>query len=107
METWDHDLQNGDLRDSEGMWQLFHHLPNAMDFTLEEWKRCIYSDDLPHVETAIETALHARQEIKCEFRTVSPTDNALRWVAVQGSVLRDTQGCPVRVTGVAWDITER
>jgi two-component system cell cycle sensor histidine kinase/response regulator CckA len=63
-------------------------------------------EDRQMVEERLAAALAGDGDYHVEFRNRDRT-GAIRWAAVDGRVTRDAEGRPVRLVGVAADITER
>jgi len=72
------------------------------------WVASIHPDDQAQVAAAyghwLEDPANRRYDV--EFRVVRP-DGSVRWVHDSGTAVLDGQGRPVRLSGIAEDITER
>jgi PAS domain S-box-containing protein len=106
MGVWDWNLRTGSVDWTDTL-ELIHGLPPGI-FTGtpgegEEW---IHPDDRERVRHAARRALRERSEYTAEFRTIWP-GKPVRWLAGRGKVFCDEAGQPVRMLGVALDITER
>jgi serine phosphatase RsbU (regulator of sigma subunit)/anti-sigma regulatory factor (Ser/Thr protein kinase) len=66
----------------------------------------VHPDDARIARSAIDEALQGPDPYRAEYRIVRP-DGEVRWLAARGIVNRDEAGRPVRVVGVASDLTER
>jgi PAS domain S-box-containing protein len=105
--VWSFDLKTAcfqcDLRDS----QIQRHIPGTPPRTLREARALIHPDDLPGLDSAYATARRTGENYKVEYRLApaagAPSDE--RWVAVEGTVVRNTDGEPTRLLGVSRDIT--
>ncbi|MEB3231845.1 MAG: PAS domain-containing protein, partial [Leptolyngbyaceae bacterium] len=73
--------------------------------TYEDFRNCVYPDDLDLVEEQIRSAVGGKDFIP-EFRIRRP-DGEVRWLQVFFHVVRDNQGNPNRMVGINQDITER
>ena len=73
---------------------------------IDDWGRLIHPEDEP--ACAQQLAAAAGQKIDCdvEYRLMLP-GHALRWLAVQGSVVLDAEERAARIVGVVQDVTER
>jgi PAS domain S-box-containing protein len=73
---------------------------------VDDWRRLIHPEDEP--ACAQQLAAAAGQKIDCnvEYRLMLP-GHALRWLAVQGSVVLDAEERAARIVGVVQDVTER
>jgi PAS domain S-box-containing protein len=77
--------------------------------TIEESRRFVHPEDLSRIEDAIAEAQLARGNWKVEYRVIPPAGHLhageTRWVAVEGSIVRDDRGAPAQLFGVTRDIT--
>ena len=77
--------------------------------TIEESRRFVRPEDLSRVDGAIQEAQLARGNWKAEYRVVPPPGHPhageTRWVAVEGSIVRDDRGAPAQLFGVSRDVT--
>lgn len=82
--------------------------PEAFHADAHLWVSSIHPDDQPLVAAAyghwLGDPMHRRYEV--EFRVVRP-DSSVRWVHDSGTAVLDGAGRPVRLSGIAEDITER
>jgi len=82
--------------------------PEAFHADAHLWVSSIHPEDQPAVAAAYEhwlgDPMNRRYEV--EFRVVRP-DGSVRWVHDSGTAVLDGQGRPVRLSGIAEDITER
>ena len=87
------------------------HGHSGQPITIEETRRFVHPDDLVRIDAALAKAQHTGGVWTAEYRVMPPPDQPhageMRWVAVEGSIVRDTRGTPVRLLGVTRDITER
>lgn len=79
--------------------------PGAFGGSYEDWIALIHPDDLTHATEQIEWALEDG-ELEGEWRVRRP-DGSVIWVLVRGTVERDAQNRPVRLTGAQVDVTDR
>jgi two-component system sensor kinase FixL len=66
----------------------------------------LHPEDRESVLQAVEKSLRTGAEYESEYRTVLP-DGQVRWIAGRGQVEFNCDGQPVRMRGVAVDITKR
>jgi PAS domain S-box-containing protein len=76
------------------------------EITYEFFLSTIHPEDRETMESAIGNALEQKAEFRVEVRVVAP-DGKTGWMAAQGRAFFDASGKPVRMLGVARDITER
>jgi PAS domain S-box-containing protein len=101
--TWDWDMQKDTVVWSDRRLALFG-LPPGTPMTYERFLQAIHPDDRDRVDNAIQAALKSSSDYKIDMRTVWP-DGSIHWIASRGRIYGDSQGQPVRMTGVAIDIT--
>jgi PAS domain S-box-containing protein len=72
----------------------------------ETWMGRIHPEDRARFENDLAQRRLDRQPLDCEFRVLHP-DGTVRWLAVQGAVVRQSDEQRGRSVGVARDVTER
>lgn len=105
--SWEEDYRTGELRWSEEMFSLLGYAPDPVRPSPEAFFASVHPDDRAAVRDAIEAATR-RPDGFCmiEHRVLGP-DGVPRVLSEQGRVHFDTDGAPIRIAGVALDITER
>jgi len=80
---------------------------NATDFAENPnlWFEVVYKEDIEHIKQSIHE-LNKLGHAKSEYRIVRP-DGELRWITASTYLFTDKLGKPVRIGGIATDITER
>jgi PAS domain S-box-containing protein len=102
--TWDWDATTGQV--SSGGVPLFPLFGQALQ-TYEGFFERIHPDDREHVGQAMAFSVVESKPYNVEFRVVHPVDGTVCWISAGGQMYRDENGKPVRMIGVAQDITER
>ncbi len=69
------------------------------------WLEVVHAEDRALVEQSMQQ-LQATGELDVEYRIVR-RDGDIRWVHDRGRIIKDRAGHPVRIDGIATDITER
>jgi PAS domain S-box-containing protein len=103
--TWHWDLVADRLVWSDECKRLFG-IPAAAEMSYALFLAAIHPDDRDRVDQAVRRALHEGADYDVEYRTVWP-DGGVRWIVARGRAYRDAAGKPVRMEGVALDVTER
>ena len=85
---------------------LFHIDPPKPPQTFEDVQQYVHPDDQSQVRLALLKSSKDGSHFDIEFR-LRPNGDDERWVSAQGEVYQDTDGTPVRMSGVVQDITER
>lgn len=104
--TWDADLITGRRIWSPRQEELFGFAPGAFDGTREGQVARVHPEDRDGLERALVRSRETRRLYQHEYRIVLPC-GAIRWIAGFGRNYFDETGKPVRIMGIAQDITDR
>jgi PAS domain S-box-containing protein len=104
--TWEMDLETGVFSESDTMGPLFGQPPGAQRQRIDEWRRMILPEDRDRVMSRFHEAVAVRGSFHVEYRAVG-ADGVTRWIEGHGKVLQNAEGQPVKIAGVAADITAR
>jgi PAS domain S-box-containing protein len=107
MGVWDWDLRTGAVHWSENLEPMLGLARGGFEGTLAGFLALVDADDRARVDDAIQRALApdgAGYDV--EFRILRP-DGTMQWMAAKGVVFHDDGGTPVRMLGVAMDVTAR
>jgi diguanylate cyclase (GGDEF)-like protein/PAS domain S-box-containing protein len=74
--------------------------------TEEEFFGIMHPDDRQAVKELLARAIDQNVPYEPEYRVILP-DGRVRFIGARGMVIRDAGGRPLRLNGVAWDITNR
>lgn len=77
-----------------------------LDQTLEGFTRLVHPEDVTRMTNAFKEAIATHSLYEVEFRIIRPDGQTL-WVSNYGRAIYDDSGQPLRLMGVAMDITER
>jgi two-component sensor histidine kinase/integral membrane sensor domain MASE1 len=87
------------------------HGHNVLPPTIKESRRFVHRDDLTRIDAALANACGNGDVWNAEYRVMHPPDHPhageTRWVAVESSVVCDSQGIPKLLLGVTRDITQQ
>ena len=85
------------------------HGPAAPPRSWTDSRSVVHPDDLPGLDAAFEVSARSGRSYKTEYRLAPLPGQMLqaRWIEVEGTVVRDTDGRVVQLLGVTRDITER
>jgi PAS domain S-box-containing protein len=87
--------------------QLLDYQPGeAREYTYADWERRVHPDDLGRVMAAIDLAMSSHTDYAAEYRVIW-SDGSVRWLDGFGRFYYDLDRQPIRMTGLAMDITER
>jgi len=109
---WECDMPDGRIENAHLMlfngWESLGYDPRTMptDFS-SACAMSLHPADLERVRREIQEFLASDgQEWKNEYRAMTK-DGSTRWLLARGTVLRDSEGKPVRFIGASTDITDR
>jgi PAS domain S-box-containing protein len=103
--TWHWDICTGELDWSERCLKIFG-IPAGTAMSYEKFLSVLHPGDRAHADDAVQRALQDGSEYRIELRNVWP-DGSEHWAVSLGRVYCDTNCKPIRMEGIALDITER
>lgn len=107
---WSLDLISGRFENNARDRHIHGHDLEAPPQTLAAARSFINSEDLARIDAGFRASGRVRSNYQIDQR-VAPASGSTpaseRWVALEGTVVRDAEGRPVRLLGVTRDITER
>jgi two-component system, cell cycle sensor histidine kinase and response regulator CckA len=103
---WERDLNTGLTFTSSEFARLHGLTADQLPATHERYLPYVHPDDLERVQAEYRESIERTHVWDTEFRVLWP-DGSVHWLLGQGQVLLDTSGKPVRLAGIALDITER
>jgi PAS domain S-box-containing protein len=103
--TWHWDLVAKIMIWSDKCKELFG-CPADYPIDYEAFLQSVHEEDRQSTDEAFQKALQEKTDYLVEMRVKLP-DGRLRWVMSKGRGFYDEQGKPVRMHGIAMDITER
>ncbi|MCC5639283.1 PAS domain-containing protein [Nostoc sp. CHAB 5844] len=104
--VWDWDITTNHVTWSEEYYRLYGLDPAITQPSYENWLTSIIEQDRDRTAQATRAALENRTDLNVEFRIHHPTQKQ-RWLTVIGQTFYDDNHQPIRMTGIAFDITER
>ena len=104
--AWTWDFQNSNDIWSDEVWQLFGLDPNECKPSFEAWQKALHPDDRERVVREAEEAARKGTDVNSEWRVLH-RDGSEHWLMSRGRVVRNTEGKPVKMTGIVIDITDR
>ncbi|MDZ8052854.1 MAG: GAF domain-containing protein [Aulosira sp. ZfuVER01] len=119
MGTWDLNLQTKIVQWSPEEYALFGFQTDAQGRvldrdgevvspypTFELFLSCIHPDDRDYVVQQTRQVIEQASSYEVEYRQIR-RDGSIHWVYARGACVLDKQGQPVRLAGIAMDITNR
>ena len=104
--SWEWNLETGAIAWSDEAYRLFGFEPGQVEPTFEFFLGCVHPEDRESVKRAHESSASDGQRYRGEFRVIR-ADGIERVLDSRGRVLRGSRGKPLRMLGVAQDITRR
>ncbi|MBW4550767.1 MAG: DUF4118 domain-containing protein [Aphanocapsa sp. GSE-SYN-MK-11-07L] len=102
---WFWNLETDTLTWTEQCKALFG-LPADADMSYEIFLAALHPDDRQPTQAAVMQSINDHLDYNIEYRTCWP-DHTLHWIAAKGSCTYDPTGQPIRMMGVALDISDR
>ena len=104
--SWEWDVPANRMAISDGLHRLLGPAAREFGAGLGSFFRFVHPQDLEKVQNILENALQEGGPFAVECRVV-PSDGQVRTLYARGESVLDAQGKPLRLNGVAIDITER
>jgi PAS domain S-box-containing protein len=105
MGSWEWDITTDQSTWSEGLLRIYGLDPEELDRSHGGWQERVYPDDRELVNRTTERALAERSSFTLEYRIIRG-DGRVRMLRGRGDVVVDDSGQPIRLVGIAQDITE-
>ncbi|HET9165299.1 MAG TPA: ATP-binding protein [Candidatus Angelobacter sp.] len=102
---WEWDLQTGELAWSDEIRRLHGIEVEKFDGRYESWMESIVPEDRQQVHQSIANAMASNSEYEVQYR-VYMADKTLHWLEARGRIIVIAD-LPVRMLGVAMDVTSR
>ncbi len=104
--SWEYDIESGGIRWSDGLYRIFGLDPSRFHPTVEGVLELVPLLSRQHLKEILQRALADSGEIQLN-QWITHTDGTTRVLHLRGSLVRDEEGRPRRLLGIAQDITER
>lgn len=105
MGTWDWNILPDELVYSDQLGPIFGLPKGAYHATFDDFLKSVHPEDRENVVRAMTHAVFQGADYAVEFRVIWP-DGSLHWVGNKGQVYYDKTGLPIRMVGVAMDISD-
>lgn len=105
MASWEWDVESDTV-----CWSAMHEgdfglVPKSFKASYESFLALVHPQDRPLVDQEMKQALEGEVDFKVDFRVVSPHEQT-SWIRIQGEVLYDEAGKPLRIVGISTQITQ-
>src|ERR1035437_10166827 len=104
--SWNWDLATGVLTWTPETYRLHGVSPDTFVPSGETLLGLIHPDDRAAMQTSLSACLAGEEPPELEFRSILP-DGSVRNILGRGHLVRDAENKPIRMDGIAQDITER
>ncbi len=101
--SWEWDSASGRIVWSNQLHRIFGINPGRVSFSLAEFLKRVHPDDRERTRQRIRAA---EDEFEYECRIVR-SDGTVRHLLAQGTLTRDSAGRPIRLAGIARDVTDQ
>ena len=104
--VWEVDLVTGKAHWSAEVGPMFGLPAQPFETTMDGFRARVHPDDLSVVNASIARSIHTDAPYLVDYRVPQP-DASVRWISAKGRVLRADDGTPVRMLGIAIDVSDR
>lgn len=104
--SWQWDIPQDKLSWSDEVYRIFGLEPQELHPTYQTFLSFIHPDDVPRVKHLVEESLESGKYGPFDFRIVQG-DGSIRSLSARGETSFNQAGQPLRMVGIAIDITER
>ncbi|MBF0520874.1 MAG: PAS domain S-box protein, partial [Nitrospirae bacterium] len=103
---WDWNITNNIMTWDDQMLKLYGLTWETFPGGVEAWQNGLHPDDRDIIVEQCNAALRGDKEWDTEFRVLHP-NGTLKYIKANGMVIRNSEGTPIRMLGINYDITER
>ena len=105
---WDWNVNTDSVYFNERWAEMLGYEYNKMGNSFSEWVSHIHSDDYTQTIDQLNEHIQYKDSVFFAEIRMQTTAGDWRWIAIRGRVTRRTKaGRPLRMTGIAYDVTER
>ncbi|MDO8426609.1 MAG: PAS domain S-box protein, partial [Deltaproteobacteria bacterium] len=105
MGSWEWDIVKDSIVLTDELYRIFGLTPGST-MAFEDFVKSVHPEDAESVQKSINEALYDKKPYSAEFRIIRP-DKSMRVLRAEGEASYNEEGGPVRMFGIAQDITER
>jgi PAS domain S-box-containing protein len=103
---WNWDLATGTFEWTEDHYRLLGYEPGAVEPSYQHWRDRLHPEDRDRVEATFVEAMQTGSAFRIDYRVVD-LDGSIHAIVDRARWSHDSAGQPVRMLGVAIDMTER
>lgn len=104
--NWSWDVESGSVVWSNELFRLFGRDPDTFQPSYSGYLEHVHPAERESVDRMVREALESRGSFKRDVRIVT-AEGASRWIHSRGRTVTDPDGTPIRMVGIAQDITTR
>ena len=104
--SWDWDIKTEKLWWSDETFLTYGFKAQEFEPSYKIFEKVIHPDDKDFVNKSVNDSLEKHVPYNIENRIILP-NGEVKWINSQGKVTKDTNGFPIKFSGVQVDITER
>jgi PAS domain S-box-containing protein len=103
--VWDWDLDTNRIEMDANLQEMLGYQSDELGDHIDQWYQLIHPDDLGHfLEATRECIVGESDSLHVEHRMIAK-DRSTRWFLVQGHMIKDSAGRPLRMIGTDTNIT--
>ena len=106
MGTFEWNIQTGENIWSPELEAMYGLAPGTFPGTQPAWESLVHPDDREAAIATVKRAFETEAPVECEWRVRWP-DGSVHWLFGRCQMFRDSEGHPLRLTGINIDITDR
>lgn len=103
---WTNDLLNSKIEWSDQVYKIFEVNPHTFELNMENIKSCFHPDDHKNFDFDFQHAFKENTIREIEQRIVT-SSGKLKWILERQSLIKDKNDKPIKLEGIAVDITKR
>ncbi len=103
---WEYNLTDQKLIWDDWMYRIHGISSDHRAATYRDWENTLHPDDLEFIQKEIELATRGEKVFDTQYRIIK-SKGEVAWIKVNGSLLTNDSGQPVRIIGTTYDITNK
>src|SRR5690349_15762034 len=104
--SFDWNVETGFNTWSPELYAIYGLRSEQFGHTFAAWEQCLHPDDREAMVQAVERSRTSGDAEEREFRIIRP-NGEMRWLIGRWRWIKNSEGLPVRLTGVNFDVTDR
>jgi PAS domain S-box-containing protein len=105
MAMWDWDMRTGKITWNDEQYHMLGYRVGEVEPDYAAWATRVHPDDRAAAEAELASALREHKKYLNEYRILRP-DGSVQWSVARGEFYYDDTGQPIRMLGLAEDVTE-